>query len=161
MEKGVLLNMVRYFGDDVRRISHAFKVYGFAKAIMAGEKMTEQQQFITGLAAALHDIGIKESERKYQSSAGHYQEMEGPAVAWQILSGCGITGEVAERVCYLVGNHHSYNKIDGIDFQILVEADFLVNIHEGYIKPDAAPSVVQKYFKTQTGRELSASIYKL
>ena len=32
-------------------------------------------------AAYLHDIGIKEAERKYQSSAAPYQEQEGPAIA--------------------------------------------------------------------------------
>lgn len=36
-------------------------------------------------AALLHDIGIKESERKYHSSAGHYQEIEGPAIAKCLL----------------------------------------------------------------------------
>ena len=32
------------------------------------------------------------------------------------------------RVEYLVGHHHTYKDIDGLDYQILVEADFLVNI---------------------------------
>jgi hypothetical protein len=157
----VLLEMVRYFENDIKRISHAFKVYGFAQSLLAGEAVTGDERLVTGLAAILHDIGIKETMLKYNSSAGHYQELEGPAVALQILTECGITGGMAERVCFLVGNHHSYQKIDGIDFQILVEADFLVNIHEGYIKPEAAPAVVQKYFKTKTGRELAASIYRL
>lgn len=153
--------MVRYFGKDVRRISHALKVYGFSKAILAGEGITGETETITELAAILHDIGIKEAEWKYNSSAGHYQEIEGLPIARRILTECGISEEISDRVCYLVGHHHTYNKIDGIDFQILVEADFLVNIHEGYIKPEASPSVVQKYFKTKTGRDLASSIYNL
>jgi HD superfamily phosphodiesterase len=161
MPEQVLLNMVRYFGKDVRRISHALKVYGFSKAILAGEGITGETKTITDLAAILHDIGIKEAEWKYNSSAGHYQEIEGPPIARRILTECGITGDVADRVCYLVGHHHTYNKIDGIDFQILVEADFLVNIHEGFIKPDAAPAVVENYFKTKTGKHLADSMYSL
>ncbi len=153
--------MVRYFGDDVKRINHALKVYGFAQILLEGENIPDDLRRITELAAILHDIGIKEAERKYNSSAGHYQEMEGPAIAGSILAESTISGEVADRVCFLVGSHHSYQKIDGPDFQILVEADFLVNIHEGYIKPEAAPSVVKTYFKTKTGRELAASIYDL
>ena len=35
---------------------------------------------------------------------------------------------VTERVAYLIGHHHTYDKIEGMDYQILVEADFLVNI---------------------------------
>mgnify|MGYP000340972515 FL=1 len=35
---------------------------------------------------------------------------------------------MTERVAYLIGHHHTYDKIEGMDYQILVEADFLVNI---------------------------------
>jgi len=161
MVENILLQMVRYFGPDAKRISHAFKVYGFAQSILAGEEPDAKTMLVTELAAILHDIGIKEAERKYNSSAGHFQEIEGPPIARQILEQCGADQEIIERVCFLVGHHHSYQEIDGIDFQILVEADFLVNIHEGFIKPDAAPSVVSKYFKTATARELALSVYGL
>ena len=37
------------------------------------------------------------------------------------------------RVAYLVGHHHSPEQIDGIDYQILIEADYIVNASEsGY-----------------------------
>ena len=153
--------MVRYFEDDTRRINHTFKVYGFAGTIAAGERIGENTEQIILLAAVLHDIGIKEAERKYNSSAGHYQEQEGPPIAAEIMKQCGITAEISDRVSFLVGNHHSYSKIDGIDFQVLVESDFLVNIQEGFIKPEAAPAVVRNYFRTTTGKELAASLYGL
>ena len=28
-----------------------------------------------------------------------------------------------ERICFIIGHHHTYKAIDGLDFQILVEAD--------------------------------------
>lgn len=157
----VLLGMVRYFGNDTRRISHAFKVLGFAGTIAAGEGLSGKTEHIIRLAAILHDIGIKDAERKYNSSAGHFQELEGPPIAEEIMKNCGIPAEISDRVCYLVGHHHSYNRIDGIDFQILVESDFLVNIEEGFIKPDAAPAVVSNYFRTSTGKELAAAMHGL
>lgn len=159
MTEEILLQMVRYFGNDIKRIGHAIKVYGFAQSIIAGEGIAGNLKLTTELAAILHDIGIKEAERKHKSSAGHYQEIEGPPIARRILSGCGISGEISDRVCYLIGHHHTYNNIDGIDFQILVESDFVVNIQEEYLKPDAVPAVVQKYFKTRTGVELVKRIY--
>jgi len=55
-------------------------------------------------------------------------------------------------VCHLIGNHHSYQKIDDIDFQILVEADFIVNIFEDEMKRSKIESVVNKYFKTNSGK---------
>lgn len=157
----VLLEMVRYFGNDTRRINHAFKVLGFADAILAGEAVSGQAAQVTLLAAILHDIGIKEAERKYQSSAGNYQESEGPPIAAEIMNHCRVTAEIRDRVCFLVGHHHTYNKIDDIDFQILVESDFLVNIQEGFIKPEAAPGVIRNYFRTATGKELASSMYGL
>jgi hypothetical protein len=160
-EESVLLAMVRYFGDDIKRISHAFKVYGFVRSILAGENITGETAHITELTAILHDIGIKEAVRKHHSSDSRFQEMEGPAVARTIMEECGIAEEVINRVCYIVGHHHTYSKIDGPDFRILVEADFLVNIHEGYITPEAAPSVVQKYFTSATGRSLAGSLFAL
>lgn len=59
----------------------------------------------------------------------------------------------------MIGNHHSYNKIDGTDFQILVEADFIVNIEEDALDIEAIRSIKEKYFKTATGRKILESLY--
>ena len=47
-----------------------------------------------------------------------------------ILKKLEFPAPVTERVAYLIGHHHTYDKIEGMDYQILVEADFLVNINE-------------------------------
>jgi len=47
----------------------------------------------------------------------------------------------------LIGNHHTYDKIDGIDFQILVEADFLVNIYEDEINKESIKSIKIKFLE--------------
>lgn len=165
MVEAVLNEMISYFGNDVRRINHALKVFGFAKAIISKELGTTDRDYASGTgliietAALLHDIGIKEAERKYNSSAGKYQELEGPAIAAGILEKCGIEKDVIERVCYLVGNHHTYGKIDGTDFQVLVEADFLVNAYEDEMDNAALKAVYEKYIKTQTGRSIFRSVY--
>ena len=35
-----------------------------------------------------------------------------------------------ERIAYLVGHHHTLTNIDGMDYQILIEADFIANATE-------------------------------
>jgi hypothetical protein len=155
----VLEQMILYFKNDVRRINHSLKVVGYAVAITGKEDVTDKESFTIGLAAALHDIGIKEAERKYNSTAGRYQEEEGPPIARKILEECCVETAIIDRVCYLVGNHHSYHKIDGVDFQILVEADFLVNIFEDAMDWASVESIRMKYFKTQTGIKLLNSMY--
>jgi len=151
--------MIEYFGTDIPRINHALKVYGFASCIAQREELPEQELLIVDLAAILHDIGIKVAEKKYNSSNGHFQEIEGPAVARALLSELNLKAEILDRICYLIGNHHSYPKIDGKDFQILVEADFLVNIQEDKISKLSIESIRNKYIKTPTAVLMIESMY--
>lgn len=155
----VLNEMMAYFGTDVPRINHALKVFGFATAISRSENLDEQTVQTIEIASILHDIGIPESEKKYGSCIGKYQELEGPPIAHAILEKLGTKPDTIARVCYLIGNHHTYTKIDGIDFQILVEADFLVNIYEDEMDEKMVRSVKEKYFKTNTGLQLLDSMF--
>jgi hypothetical protein len=91
------------------------------------EQLPKQTQHILETAAILHDIGIHLSEKKYNSSAGKYQEIEGPAPAREMLTSLHYGETVIDRVCYLIAHHHTYINVDGIDYQLLIEADFLVN----------------------------------
>lgn len=143
--------MIRYYSGDIKRINHFIKVYGYAKAIGELEELDEYTREILEVTAIVHDIGIKVSEEKYNSSSGHYQQIEGPAVAEKMLSGLKYDKEFIDRVCYLIAHHHTYNNIDGIDYQILVEADFLVNLNEDNVSPDGIRKVKENIFKTKTG----------
>ncbi len=159
MIENCIEQMIKYFGKDVRRINHALKVYGFASCIARRENVSGQDALIVDVCALLHDIGIKEAERKYNSASGYYQEKEGPAIARELLSGLHLDDKVLDRICFIIGSHHSYNKIDGIDFQILVEADFLVNIYEDAMQGDAVQLIFQKHFKTGSGKEIFKAMY--
>jgi HD superfamily phosphodiesterase len=156
----VLLSMIQYFGTDGRRINHALKVYGFASTICRNENLNQHEIEVIEIAAILHDIGIPEAEKKYGSCIGKYQELEGPPIARDILKTLKIKPETIERVCYLIGHHHTYTKIDGIDFQILIEADFLVNIFEDAMPENQVKSIKNKYFKTTTGIAVLETIFK-
>lgn len=159
MTDSIVEKMIRYFGTDIRRINHALKVAGFAGCIARREKLSENETRIVDITAILHDIGIHEAERKYNSSSGTYQEIEGPAIARELLSDEDLDSTTLDRICFIIGHHHSYPKIDGVDFQILVEADFLVNIDEDEIKRHSVESIRSKYFKTNTGLSILESMY--
>jgi len=155
----IMHDMIWYFHGDVRRINHALKVYSFATLIASECPFDERNRLIIGITALLHDIGIKEAEQKFNSASGTYQEQEGPRVAGQILAPYHPDSELVKRVCYIIGNHHSYSKIDGLDFQILVEADFLVNIFEDSMNRESALKVQEKIFKTNAGIRLLENMY--
>lgn len=157
----LIKQMIDYFDGDVLRVNHALKVLGFASAIAGIEELDSPQLEIVEIAAILHDIGIVNAEKKYHSTAGNYQEIEGPPVAREMLKKYGLPEETIERICFLIGHHHSYTKIDGVDFQILVEADFLVNIFEEKMGAGAIRSVREKYFKTSAGKAFFDKLYQV
>jgi HD superfamily phosphodiesterase len=151
--------MIKYFGKDVRRINHALKVYSFASLIATYEVQDQFSIEVVAYSSLLHDIGIKNSEIKYGSSSGNYQEIEGPPVVKEILASLKIDNAVIDRVCFLVAHHHTYNKIDGTDFRILVEADFLVNVFEDGLEQNTIKNVYNNVFKTEAGRNLLKTMY--
>ncbi|MCI6859340.1 MAG: HD domain-containing protein [Eubacterium sp.] len=144
--------MIVYYEKDPKRIQHFLKVYTFAKLIGEGEELSPEEMFILRTAAIVHDIGIKISEEKYGSSAGKYQEQEGPAAAGPLLAKLGYEEGVIDRVLFLIAHHHTYNNIEGKDYQILVEADFLVNLYEDGCSRDACVAAGENVFRTKTGK---------
>lgn len=155
----LIARMMGYYAHDTKRINHFMKVYAYAKAIGELEGLPERQQEILEAAAVVHDIGIHASEEKYGSSAGNYQQLEGPPLAEQMLRQLGYDEELVERVCYLVGHHHTYGAIVGEDYQILVEADFLVNLHEDNVSQEGIRSAREKIFRTRAGMEMLDQLF--
>lgn len=64
-----------------------------------------------------------------------------------------------ERICFLVGRHHTYTAVEGADYQILIEADFLVNLYEGKATQEAIDHACHTIFKTKSGRMLLAKMF--
>jgi HD superfamily phosphodiesterase len=155
----VIEAMIAYNKGDARRNNHFLKVYGFAKTIGELENLDTKTLEILEIAAVTHDIGIKLSEKKYNSSAGNFQQIEGPEEARKLLLGLGTEVQVIERVCWLIAHHHTYTNITGMDYQILVEADFLVNSFEDSLSASAILKVKEKLFRTRTGKTLLDNMY--
>lgn len=155
------LAMVRYYSGDPARIQHFFKVHTLSRLIAQREGMSSQERYVLEAAAYVHDIGIKPAEAKYGSSAGPYQEELGPDEAEKMLTALDFERSAIDRVRYLVGHHHTYTNIDGLDYQILVEADFLVNIFEDSLPKAAAEQAYERIFQTETGKRLCREMFQL
>ena len=153
--------MIRLYSGDPMRIQHFCKVHSYAKLIAEMEKVDAKTLFILETAALTHDIGIHLCEEKYGNCNGKLQEKEGPAVAEKLLEDLGFSGEVSERVQYLIAHHHTYNNIDGIDYQILVEADFLVNMYEDELSEEALQNAYRNIFRTETGKKICREMYDI
>ncbi|MDD6489119.1 MAG: HD domain-containing protein [Clostridia bacterium] len=157
----VISKMINYYSGDPKRVGHFMKVYSFAKTIGEAEQLDEKTQEILEIAAATHDIGIKVSEHKYNSSAGKHQEHEGPALAEKMLVELDVERSIIDRVMFLIAHHHTYEDVSGIDYRILIEADFLVNAYEDNLSKDAIKKAKDIIFRTETGTKFLNDIFSL
>ena len=153
--------MIVVYHGVAKRTQHFCKVHSYAKLIAEMENVDAKTLFILETAALTHDIGIHLCEEKYGNCNGKLQEKEGPAIAEKLLSDLGFSGEVSERVQYLIAHHHTYNNIDGIDYQILVEADFLVNMCEDELSEEALQNAYRNIFRTETGKKICREMYDI
>ena len=129
----ILVKMIDYSAGNRKDIHHLMKVHSYARIIGKGEGLSEELQKITEIAAIVHDIACPLCRIKYGNTNGKYQEAEGPALTESFLADTGLTREEIARIAYLVGHHHTYEGVEGLDYQILLEADYLVNADEsGY-----------------------------
>jgi HD superfamily phosphodiesterase len=158
LRERISLEMKKYFGTDFKRVNHALKVAKVAEQIL---KMEGGHPLVVMGAAYLHDIGIHEAERKHGSPSGVYQEMEGPAIAKDILERLNVQKDMAEEICDIIGHHHHPREEETLNFQILYEADWLVNIEEEGISKDQKKleALIEKAFRTVTGKQLAEKLF--
>ena len=148
----LFLQMIAFFSGDPKRIQHFMKVHSFARIIGTKEGLDETSLFILEAAAYTHDIGIRPAEEKYGRCDGKLQEQEGPAYAKEILAQFQeVTAAETDRICYLIAHHHTYENVDGLDYRILLEADFLVNALEDDLPKEAIRKCRENVFETETG----------
>lgn len=146
--------MMDFDKGDAKRIQHFLKVHAYARLIAKAEKVTPHQQFIIEAAALVHDIGIHPAESKYGRCDGKLQEQEGPAPARRLLEEAGVEQADIDRIAWLVGHHHTYHSVEELDHQILIEADFLVNLYEDAANSEAVHQAYERIFRTDAGKKL-------
>lgn len=157
----LLAAMTTFDGGDPRRIQHFIKVHSLARTIALLEGVDPETRFVLEAAALVHDIAICPCEAELGRCDGKIQEQYGPMYARSLLGELKFDPEVTQRVCWLVGHHHTYDHIQALDHQILVEADFLVNLYEDGAAPAAIQTALDKIFRTQTGIRLCRDMFRL
>ena len=155
------VRMIELYCGDAGRIQHFIKVHSLARLIGRMSDLDDRTMVTLECAALVHDIAIHEAERLYGSCEGPLQEQLGPPLARKLLEELHFSGEMIDRICYLVGHHHTYTHIDGMDYQILVEADFLVNLYEGFSSPETIKTTYDQIFKTKAGRRICRKMFNI
>lgn len=131
----LMKKMITFSNGNIHDIDHLIRVWTYAKTIGELEGLDEEMQYILEAAAITHDIACPLCREKYGNTNGKHQEEEGAVMVREFLADSGMSEEQIDRVAFLVGHHHTFLDIKGVDYQILVEADFIANASEcGYGK---------------------------
>ena len=157
----IMKKMIERANGNTHDIHQFIMVWSYAKTIGELEKLDDQTQFILEVAAITHDIACPLCREKYGNTNHYYQEKEGMVLVSEFLDEFDLTAAQKDRVTYLVGHHHTLNDIDGKDYQILIEADYLVNANEMSFSIANIKNFGEKVFKSVSGISLLKTIYRL
>ena len=154
----IMEKMISFSEGNVHDIDHFIRVWTYAKTIGELEGLDAETQFILEIAAITHDIACPLCREKYGNTNGKHQEAEGAEMVKTFLADSGLDGAQIDRIAYLVGHHHTFSGIDGMDYQILIEADYIANASENGYSQDNVRNFMVKIMKTESGKRLLTSV---
>ncbi len=155
------LKMIRFYQGNQEDIAHFLKVHAYAARIGRGEGLDPETQLLLEAEAVAHDIACPLCREKYGDTHGDHQMAESAELLSSFLAGTGLTPEERARVTWVVSRHHDYAHVDGPDYQMLLEADFLVNAGENprkYLVP-GYHHMKTVFFRTGTGLALLDAVF--
>ena len=157
METACLIrDMIAFYKGSAHDVNHFLKVYAYARTIGGLTGLDGETQRTLEIAAIVHDIACPLCREKYGRADGALQEKESEPLVQAFLSPYHLPEAVLERVIFLVCHHHTVTGVDGLDWRILLEADFLVNAEECGMSAAQRAAAGQGFFRTEAGLELLA-----
>ena len=157
----ILEKMIAFSDGNLHDIDHLIRVWTYAKTIGELEGLDADTQYILEVAAITHDIACPLCREKYGNTNGKLQEEEGVPMVRTFLPDCGMCTEQIDRVAYLVGHHHTFSGIDGIDYQILIEADYIANATENGYSRENVTNFINKIMKSESGKRIAKLVFCL
>ena len=151
--------MTDFYKGNIHDIYHFLKVWAFAKNIGEAEGLDPKTQETLEMAAVVHDIACPLCREKYGNTSGKHQEEESALLVAEFFNDVPAGELDVERITWLVTHHHTYTNVEGMDYQILLEADFLVNAGESEYSKQAIENFCRKVFRTEAGTHLLKSMF--
>ena len=157
----IMEKMIAFSNGNIHDIDHLLRVWTYAKTIGELEGLDKATQFVLEIAAITHDIACPLCREKYGNTNGRYQEEEGGKLVKAFLADTGMEEKQVNRVAFLVGHHHTFRNVDGIDHQILIEADYIANAAENGYSESSIKSFMRDFFRTESGKRLLRDVFVL
>lgn len=154
-----ITKMIDFYEGNIHDIDHFLKVWALAKTIGEQEGLDNTTQEILEMAAVVHDIACPLCRKKYGNTNGKHQEEESAPLVDAFFAELPAETLNVDRIRWLVEHHHTYTDVNGMDYQILLEADFLVNAGESGYMETVIENARQNIFRTATGIRLLEHMY--
>ena len=157
----IMERMLVFSDGNIHDIDHMIRVWTYAKTIGELEGLDAETQYILEIAAITHDIACPLCREKYGNTNGKHQEAEGAPLVRAFLADTGVSPAQIDRIAWLVSHHHSFSDIDGLDYQILLEADYIANASENGYSRENVMNFMEKVMKTESGKRLLNAVMRL
>ena len=149
--------VINYFKKtDKSQIPHTVCVVYYTHIISQMENIPERESLLLEISAILHDVGCPNSKKKFGNTLPHNQETEGallvPVFLEKLITGKILTEKECEWIKTVVGSHHNHLSAQKFSFEIMADADMIVNNQEGYY--DGKNFDIQKALYTESARKL-------
>ena len=151
--------MIAYSNGNIHDIDHFIRVWTYARTIAELEGLDTETQYILEVAAITHDIACPLCREKYGNTNGKHQETEGIPLVRDFLRDTDLTKEQIDRVAFLVGHHHTFTDIQSMDYQILLEADYIANAAENGYEQRNVENFIHKIMRTESGKSLAKAVF--
>ncbi|MHB9155628.1 MAG: HD domain-containing protein, partial [Endomicrobiales bacterium] len=88
-------------------------------------------------------------------------EKEGPPVAGRILTEMDYEESNVYEVCAIIAHHHTPGPYESVNFKVVYDADWLVNLQDEVDVKDKTrlKKAIEKIFLTEPGRRLAEKLY--
>ena len=157
----IMKKMINLSDGNIHDIDHFIRVWTYARTIAELEGLDAETQDILEVAAITHDIACPLCREKYGNTNGKHQETEGASMVRDFLQDTGLTEAQIDRVAFLVGHHHTFTDVQGSDYQILLEADYIVNASENQYRRENLETFLSRVMKTDSGRQILRSVFQI
>ena len=151
--------MIAFSNGNLHDMNHFMCVWTYAKTIGELEGLDRKTQETLEIAAITHDIACPLCREKYGNTNGKNQEREGALLVRDFLADAGMTAGQVDRVAYLVAHHHTYSGVDGADYQILLEADYIANACENGYSRENVENFARTVLRTAGGRRILRAVF--
>ena len=131
--------MKDYYGTDEEKIRRFVSVYTLAKSIGELEKLPDATREYLEIEAIVYNVDVDADTTKAQFIKDMLINLE-------------IEYDIIDRVCFVVENFYEFDRITGLDHQILLEVHKLLEFRENHYPKQKIIKETEEYFITNYGK---------